>query len=54
MTSSLVELIDGFEGPRDERGRRLVGVGIPLDGPGIFDRPGVDNWGSRDIVEEER
>lgn len=54
MTSSLVELIAGFEGPRDERGLRLVGVGIPLDGPGILDRPGVDSWGSLDIVDEVR
>lgn len=39
-----------MEGPRDERGRRWVGVGIPEGVGGVPRRPGVDSVGRRDIA----
>lgn len=36
-------------GPREERGRRWVGVGIPVEG--VMERPGVETEGIRDIAQ---
>lgn len=40
-------------GPREERGRRCVGVGIPEGVGGVPRRPGVDSVGRRDMISLE-